>query len=610
MSRAAHTGMEKPEPSAQRWQAFSVLRELLTRIAQRHTLVLFIDDLHWADADSMLLLEAVLRPPDPPPVLMLACLRAEEIASKPFLQAFLDGGEARHRTTLWLDPMTEEETLDLLASMIPPCAQIDETERVALAREAGGSPFLLEQLAHYAAGHNASGSYAGTLADMLQHRLQDSPGDARQFLEVLAVCGRPMPQDVVREAAGLAGDERPLVAILRSEHLLRHSGDASRIEMYHDRLRETLATQLSPDRTRNIHRRLVRTLTTRGCDDAEELFEHYRGAGDGEGAARQAAIAANKANAVLAFDRAAYFYRSALRLSPGAHTAAEWQQGLAEALANAGRSPEAGDAYLEASTGAQGWRQVDLQRRAAEQFLIGGHIDRGMTVIRTVLRALRMRREPGPLMALVSLSWRRARIRRRGFAFVSRAEHSIPADTSAAYRYLLVRDHRAFDGRQHSCGGFQRPPSDACPRCRRTVPNCARPCPRGRVPDEQWQRRSACHRVREADRLSREAIGPPARCGAVVAHRRHVGVPGGGMEAGSAAVRARARRAAGVPGRRLGNELCRKLLSLCTALSGRDWRCVASAAGAADGCQGSRQPLFRDRAAHAIQCRVAGRRPA
>ena len=35
------------------------------------------------------------------------------------------------------------------------------------------------------------------------------------------------------------------------------------------------------------------------------------------------------------------------------------------------------DVYLEAATGAHGWRQVDLQRRAAEQFLIGGHIDRG-----------------------------------------------------------------------------------------------------------------------------------------------------------------------------------------------------------------------------------------
>ena len=308
--------MENPEPSAQRRLAFSALRELLTRIAQRHALVLLIDDLHWADADSMLLLDALLRPPDPPPLLMLACLRTEEIAAKPFLQAFLQGGGSPSRTALLLEPMTEDETRDVMASLIPAGARITAAERLALSREAGGNPFLLEQLAHYAAVHDARGSRSTTLADMLQHRLQDSPDGARRFLEVLAVCGRPMPPHVVYEAAGLAGDERPLVAILRSDHLLRHSGSASRIEMYHERLRETLAAQLSPDETRGIHGLLVRTLTARGADDPEALFEHCRGAGDRDGAARQAALAAAKAHAVLAFDRAAFFYRSALELVP------------------------------------------------------------------------------------------------------------------------------------------------------------------------------------------------------------------------------------------------------------------------------------------------------
>lgn len=224
VARAARRELEDPEPSAQRHLAFSALRELLTRLAQRHTLVLHIDDLHWADADSMRMVEALLRPPDPPPLLMLACLRTEEIASKPFLQAFLEGAGTPSRTALSLDPMTEDEAWDVMASMFPAEARITQAERLALSREAGGNPFLLEQLAHYAAVHAVSGTRSATLADMLQHRLQDSPDGARRFLDVLAVCGRPMAPQVVYEAAGLAGDERPLVAILRSDHLLRHSG--------------------------------------------------------------------------------------------------------------------------------------------------------------------------------------------------------------------------------------------------------------------------------------------------------------------------------------------------------------------------------------------------
>ena len=518
--------------------------------------MLHIDDLHWADADSMLVLDALLRPPDAPPLLLLACLRTEEIAAKPFLQAFLQGGGSPSRTALSLDPMTEDETRDVMASLIPAEAHLTAAERLELAREAGGNPFLLEQLAHYAAVHEARGRRDATLADMLQHRLHGSPDGARRFLDVLAVCGRPMPPHVVYEAAGLTGDERPLVAILRADHLLRHSGSASHIEMYHDRMRETLAAQLSVDDTRGIHGLLVRTLTARGVDDPEALFEHYKGAGDRAGAARQAARAATKAHAVLAFDRAAVFYRSALELMPGAPAAAEWTQGLAEALTNAGRPPEAAHVYLEASTGADGWRQVDLQRRAAEQFLIGGHIDRGMDVIRTVLRALHMRLAPSPLVALASLLWRRARIRWRGLAFVARDAHHMPADSllridtcwSVTTGLAMVDSIRAADfNTRHLLLALE---AGEPYRIARAL--ALEASSRGRSP----RRLAVCRRVRGASRLPGERIGSPARRGAVGARRRRVGVPRRRMQECVVAVRARAGRPAEpVHGRHLGDEL-------------------------------------------------------
>ena len=420
---------DDPSPSAQRHLAFQALREILTRIAQRRALVLYVDDLHWADADSIRLLEALVRPPEPPPLLLLACLRTEEIASKPFLQAFLAGADVPLRASLLLEPLMEDETRDVMAAMVPHWAKITEAERLALTREAAGNPFLLEQLAQHATRQDASDTRSATLGDMLRHRLETAPAGARRFLEMLAVSGKPMPPHVIYRAAGLTGDERQLVAILRSDHLLRHSGSASRIEMYHDRMRETLVGQLTVDETCDAHRRLAQALAASGCDDSEALFEHCRGAGDHDAAARHAALAAIKARAVLAFDRAAFFYRSALELRPRAHAAIEWKRGLADALADGGRPPEAAKVYLEAAADMVGWRQVDLQRRAAEQFLIGGHVDRGMNVIRTVLRVLNLRLAAHPLLAFASLLWRRARVRTRGLAFVARDPDHIPAET-------------------------------------------------------------------------------------------------------------------------------------------------------------------------------------
>ena len=198
---------------------------------------------------------------------------------------------------------------------------------------------------------------------------------------------------------------------------------------------------------------MVETLVASRADDPEALFEHYSGAGDREQASTQAALAAAKANAALAFDRAGFFYRRALELAPAAPAALEWKKGMATALANAGRPADAAEVYLDAAASADPGQRIALQRRAAEQLLIGGHIDRGLDVIRTVLDAVRMRLAPGPRTALASLLFRRVQLRWRGLDFVEREEALVGAgdllriDTcwSVVSGLMLVDSIRAAD---------------------------------------------------------------------------------------------------------------------------------------------------------------------
>ena len=198
---------------------------------------------------------------------------------------------------------------------------------------------------------------------------------------------------------------------------------------------------------------MVQALVERGSDDCEALFEHYRGAGDPENASIQAGLAAEKAGTALAFDRAASFYRHALALTPASSSAHAWKEGLANALANAGRPAEAADAYLHAAEGAGHARRVELQRRGAEQFLIAGDIDRGLELIRAVLTGMGMSVPRSTRAALLSLLWRRARLRWRGLSFVPRHADKINADTlllvdtcwSATTGLLLVDMISAID---------------------------------------------------------------------------------------------------------------------------------------------------------------------
>ena len=416
------------EPVKLRGLAVEVLRELLVRIASRRRVVISIDDLQWADLDGVRLLEELLRPPHRPALLTVVSFRSEEVAGKPFLQKLLEGDDRDMWTPLTLEPMPETEAGELVGALLPMDSPLSEGQKMQITREAGGSPFVLEQLARYAAVNRMEPSRGPTFAEMFETRLGALSPDARGFVEMLAICGRPMAPELVCAACGVARERQSLVAMLRSSHFIRSSGSSERVESYHDRIREVLAAQMAPDAVRRIHRLMVQTLVESQSDDCEALFEHYRGAGDPENASIQAGRAAEKSGTALAFDRTAFFYRQALALAPDSSAASAWREGLASALANAGRPVEAADGYFGAAAGADHPRRVELQRRGAEQFLIAGDIDRGLDLIRSILAGIGMSAPRSTRAALAWLLWRRARLRWRGLRFVSRAVEEIDAD--------------------------------------------------------------------------------------------------------------------------------------------------------------------------------------
>jgi serine/threonine protein kinase len=75
-------GADDVDQHTVRRRAFHALKELFTKLCDRQSVVVFIDDLQWADADSAALLEALMGLPEPPPVLYVASYRDEEEESE------------------------------------------------------------------------------------------------------------------------------------------------------------------------------------------------------------------------------------------------------------------------------------------------------------------------------------------------------------------------------------------------------------------------------------------------------------------------------------------------------------------------------------------------
>jgi serine/threonine protein kinase len=431
------------DPQEVRRRALAALRDLLGRLGEHHPLVLAIDDLQWGDVDSAALLKDLLRPPDPPALLLLLCYRSEEAATSPCLRALLPkaGGEGAgpERRELAVEPLSPPERRQLALALLDPRDEAGMACAETIARQSGGYPFFVYELAQFVQGGGppcAAGTADSasdlTLSEVLWVRIRRLPEPARRLLELVAVAGRPLRQADALAAADVGTDGHEALASLRAGRLLRSTGPADRaeVETYHDRIRETVVAHLGPDTLRQHHTRLAAVLEAAGGADPELLAVHLQGAGDPRRAGHYYARAAAQAAETLAFDRAANLYRLALDLQElDGEEGRRLRVRLGDALASAGRGAESARTYLAAlpagETTADASQRLELQRRAALQFLSSGHVDDGLATLRTVLAAVGLRLFSSPRRAFWGLVWQRLRLGLRGLRFRRRTVEQI-----------------------------------------------------------------------------------------------------------------------------------------------------------------------------------------
>jgi hypothetical protein len=416
-----------------RRRAFAALRELFERMTDSIAVVLAIDDVQWGDIDSADLLGYLLRGPRPPPLLLILGCRTEDRENSPFgglLSAHHDGGVDAAIQEIDLGPLSPAAATQLARGLDP---GLDEALAAAVACESGGIPFFVCELVRYLA-HRKDELAAGPggpvrLEHLLRDRLLQLPDGARRLLEVIAIASHPIAETIAASAADLPEGVQESMRELRRANLVRGSivGETALVETLHDRIRETVLAELDPDVARAHHHRLALALEAAGHTDPEMLAAHFRAAGQREKAGVYAALAAEQATRALAFERAVRLYRLALELgSFGEAARRALRVALGDALTNAGRGPEAAEAYLAASEGAESEMAQALESSAAGQLLLSGHIDHGFAVLRDVLGAIGMELPSTRQQALLFILVRRLWLRLRGMSFERRSAEAVP----------------------------------------------------------------------------------------------------------------------------------------------------------------------------------------
>jgi hypothetical protein len=424
MGEAASLGSRLHQARDLRVLAFAALKELLLRLTDRMTVVIAVDDLQWGDIDSAHMLAHVLNSPEAPPLLFVGAYRSDEADSSEFLQALLcerGGDRSGQPQCLELGPLDAAAAGELARCLLVPQMHGRQLISQTIAVESQGVPFFVSELAQrYNAscdrGQTPQGMPPISLEQLILERVAARSPEAQRLLRTLSVAAGPLERSVAFEAAGLAAGERVLRE-LRGGRQIRRRGAAPDdwTEIYHDRLRETIVRSMPADALAETHRRLALALERSDFATPERLVLHYSGAGDrvraGATAAKAAAAAANK----LAFDRAAGLYRMAIDLLPIAgHTKHDLFRGLADALANAGRGAQAGDAYLEAFATAPPEQALLMRRLAAEQYLGSPRgPEKGLMLARATLARIGVELPQHEAALLQAYLWQRMLLRRK-----------------------------------------------------------------------------------------------------------------------------------------------------------------------------------------------------
>ena len=423
-------------------QAFVAFCELLRRLARTQPVVIFIDDLQWADRDSFALLRALSQQPGAPALLILASFRksADPATLDPLLREFMEqpGGE-----TITLGALSPENTRALVGNLLDDEEMAPAVKRRiadAAVQESAGNPFFVVELVHHLRTvilptrdiESIFDGNAFRLESMILDRVATLPAESQRLLQVIALAGDPLPQRALASAAGLVlGSEEweRGISALVEESLIRRRGrqGSDVVETYHDRIRETVAGSLDEATARQLHVQLAQAVEAWDRERTDMLARYWLSADDHERAKHYACEAAVEARTKLAFDRAAQLYRTAAGLETDDAARAELLRALGECQSSNGCAVLAAEAFQSAAALSDPAQAARLRHLAAEQLLRGGAIARGLEVLGGVLKEAGLRFAPSPRRAAISVAWRMLRLRLRGVGFVEKPAAGLSA---------------------------------------------------------------------------------------------------------------------------------------------------------------------------------------
>jgi tetratricopeptide (TPR) repeat protein len=285
---AAWLGLDPPQ---RRQRILESVKRLLLRESQIQPLLLLFADLHWIDAESQALLDALIESLPTTRILLLVSYRPE------YQHAW--GGKTYY-TELRIDPLPPQSADELLTALLGSDGTLEPVKR-GLIERAQGNPFFLEESVQTLVetgvliGHR--GAYRMTAAPdewpipataqaMLAARIDRLPAEDKRLLQAASIIGRDVPFTLLQAIADSPEDtiRRALVHLEASDFIYETNASPDlEYTFKHALTHEVAYAGVLHDRRRALHARIVAAIEAlypdRLSDHLERLAHHaFRGA--------------------------------------------------------------------------------------------------------------------------------------------------------------------------------------------------------------------------------------------------------------------------------------------------------------------------------------------
>ncbi|WNG41593.1 AAA family ATPase [Archangium violaceum] len=348
-----------PQPALQpvppgeevRRRFYWVIRQFYSVFATpEHPLVVFLDDLQWADPASIQMLAHLLSEKDIPPMLWLGTYRDNEVSASHPLMRMLEGvrKEGGNLRELRLEPLSVAQVEQLVADTLPGATREVVAPLSALVHgKTGGNPFFLLQLLvalhqdgllvrvpgggwQWDAEAVRTRDYSENIVDFMVGKLRQFPAGTQHLLRLAACVGKVFSLQMLGILADLEeeGDVEQGLEPALLEGMLVRSGPAH-YRFLHDRIQQAAHSLCSESELQAVHLRIGRLLL--GSLSQEQLRDSlfdvvgHLNAGTGlmedtterHHLARLNAEAGDKARAAVALRPASTYFSTAFSLIPG-----------------------------------------------------------------------------------------------------------------------------------------------------------------------------------------------------------------------------------------------------------------------------------------------------